>query len=33
MENWLESLVKRMTDESTRASSMRRRLVVALKEL
>lgn len=33
MENWLESLVSRMTDESTRASPMSRRLEVAVKEL
>lgn len=33
MENWSESLVNRMADESRRASSTTRRLFVALKEL
>lgn len=33
MENWLESLVSRMTDESSRASPMSRRSEVAVKEL
>lgn len=33
MENWLESLVSRITGGSSWASPVRRRLVVALKEL